>query len=173
MTDLGYVIPEVGYVQTDKPKDTTPRIKDAGEYDTLPAGSKYLDPEGKQRYKPIKDDNDYDKIVEGQEYADPSGTIRKKPVFEPLNFSSQTLYDMSVTDSEKRKSLERSYPGKVKEDKKGLYIDDNGTLRRPLRLHSSGWSARNPPDHTSPTRGRILGPSRAAQAATLSGSAVR
>ena len=155
MTDLGYVIPEVGYVQTDKPKDTTPRIKDAGEYDTLPAGSKYLDPEGKQRYKPIKDDNDYDKIVEGQEYADPSGTIRKKPVFEPLNFSSQTLYDMSVTDSEKRKSLERSYPGKVKEDKKGLYIDDNGTLRRPGRGLSAvtGFAS----SAAAPTIGAVTG----------------
>ena len=34
-------------------------------------------------------------------------------------------------DPEKRKALERSYPGGVKEDKHGLYVEDNGTLRRP------------------------------------------
>ena len=42
---------------------------------------------------------------------------------------------MAVNDKERRKALERSYPGKVQEDTTGrLYVDDAGTRRRPKGL---------------------------------------
>lgn len=114
-----------------------PPAKIAGDedYAKLPAGDKFIGPDGKTRTKPyeVKADSDYEAVPEGAQFVDPEGKTRQKPSFEPLNFSSQTLYDMSVTDSEKRKALERSYPGKVKEDKHGLYVDEDGTLRRPGR----------------------------------------
>ena len=83
------------------------------------------------------------------------GKLRQKPKFEPLNFSSQTLYDMSVTDSEKKKALERSYPGKVKQDTEGLYVEDNGKFRRPGRGTSSatGFIA----SAAAPTAGAVVG----------------
>ena len=119
------------------------------DFEKLPAGEKFLDPEGKTRQKPyaVTDDASYAEVPEGAQFMDPEGQLRQKPTFEPLNFSSQTLYDMSVTPSEKRKSLERSYPGQVKEDREGLYVDDNGKLRRPGRgamatggfIASSAW----------------------------------
>ncbi len=45
-------------------------------------------------------------------------------------------------------------------------------LRRALVQRRPG-SSRKPPDHTSPTRDRVLGPSRASHRATSAGSAAR
>ena len=111
------------------------KIAGDDDYVKLPAGDKFIGPDGKTRTKPyeVKHDSDYENVPEGAQFVDPEGKTRQKPTFEPLNFSSQTLYDMSVTPSEKRKALERSYPGGVKEDKDGLYVEDNGKLRRPGR----------------------------------------
>ena len=118
------------------------QLKDIAEAEALEPGTKFIDPNGVKRVKPWVTkadtfDADIQNVPEGEQFIDPTGKVRQKPVFEPLNFSSQTLYDMSVTDSEKRKSLEKYYPGSVKEDKEGLYVEDNGKLRRPGR----GWPA--------------------------------
>lgn len=111
--------------------------KIAGDEDfaKLPAGEKFQGPDGKTRQKPyeVKADTDYESVPEGAQFMGPDGKLRQKPTFEPLNFTSQTLYDMSVTPSEKRKALERSYPGGVQEDKEGLYVKDGDKLRRPGR----------------------------------------
>lgn len=127
------------------------------DFEKLPAGEKFIDPEGKTRQKPyhVKDDASYADVPEGAQFMDPEGQLRQKPTFEGLNFSSQTLYDMSVTPSEKRKALERSYPGNVKEDKDGLYVDDNGKLRRPGRgLPAVGGFMASA---AAPTVGAVLG----------------
>jgi hypothetical protein len=112
-----------------------PKVKSAQDYEALPHGSAYLDPEGKQRFKPIRDKNDYIALEEGAEYADPTGTIRTKPKYEGIDFSPQALYDIAHSDKGRKKALEKYYPGKVKEDPNGgFYIEDeDGKLRKPGR----------------------------------------
>ena len=112
---------------------TVPSIKSDDDYQALMPGMKFKDPTGNVRTKPysVKSDEDYDAVPEGSQFLDPDGNLRTKPKYEGIDFTAQTLYDMSVNDKERRKALERSYPGKVKERGGALYIDDNGTLRRP------------------------------------------
>ena len=133
--------------------------KITGEEDIakLPAGEKFLTPDGKTRQKPyeLKTESDIDNIPEGAWVQTPDGKTRQKPTFEPLNYTSQTLYDMSVTKSEKRKSLERSYPGGVQEDQDGLYVKDGEKLRRPGR-GGAAWTG-GATAMAAPVVGGVLG----------------
>src|SRR5207244_9491974 len=69
-----------------------PKISSAKDYEALPHGKAYLDPEGKQRFKPIRNKQDWLAIEEGAEYADPTGEIRTKPHYKGIDFSPQALY---------------------------------------------------------------------------------
>lgn len=111
------------------------RVSSDEDFEKLSPGTEFVDPEGKTRIKPyaVKSDSDYRNVPEGAQFVDPEGNTRRKPEFGPIGFTAQTLYDMAVTPSEKRKALERSYPGKVKQDDEGLYVDEDGKLRRPGR----------------------------------------
>ncbi len=149
------------------------QLKDIAEAEALEPGTKFIDPNGVKRVKPWVTkadtfDADIQNVPEGEQFIDPTGKVRQKPVFEPLNFSSQTLYDMSVTDSEKRKSLEKYYPGSVKEDKEGLYVEDNGKLRRPGR----GWPAVGgfAASAALPTGGAVIGALGAGVPGAMGGS---
>jgi len=112
---------------------TVPSIKSDEDYQALMPGMKFKDPQGNVRTKPytVKSDDDYEEIPEGSQFLDPEGKLRTKPKYEGIDFTAQTLYDMAVNDKERRKALERSYPGKVKERAGKLYVDDDGVLRRP------------------------------------------
>jgi hypothetical protein len=113
-----------------------PRIATPREYELLPQGSDYLDPEGQKRLKPwsVTSAKDYEEVPEGSEYRDPTGTTRLKPRYQGVGMTAQTLYDMALTDREREKVLERSYPGKVRKAEGGdYYVDDEGTLRKPGR----------------------------------------
>lgn len=112
---------------------TVPSITSDDDYSALMPGMKFKDPTGNVRTKPYKVESDeqYEEIPEGSQFLDPTGNLRTKPTYQGIDFTAQTLYDMAVNDKERRKALERSYPGKVKERAGKLYIDDDGTLRRP------------------------------------------
>lgn len=111
-----------------------PKVASKEDYEKVPHGSAYLDPEGKQRFKPLRGKADYDALDEGVEYADPSGQIRTKPKYEGIDFTPQTLFDIAHSDKGRKMALEKFYPGKVKEDANGeLYVDDDGKLRKPGR----------------------------------------
>lgn len=111
-----------------------PKVASDEDFLKVPHGSAFLDPEGKTRYKPIRNDADFAALPEGAKFADPTGKIRTKPKYEGIDFTAQTLYDMSVNDKERKKALERSYPGKVKDDPAGgFYVDDDGVPRKPGR----------------------------------------
>lgn len=112
---------------------TLPTIGSNEDYQALMPGMKFKDQSGKQYVKPYKveSDEDYEAVPEGAEIVDSQGKKFKKPQYQGVDFTAQTLYDMAVNDKERRKALERSYPGKVKERAGKLYIDDDGTLRRP------------------------------------------
>lgn len=115
------------------------KVASPQDYEKVPHGHAYLDPEGKQRFKPLRSKADYDALPEGQEYADPSGQIRTKPKYEGIDFTPQMLYDVAHSDKGRRKALEKFYPGKVKQDAEGqFYIEDEGKLRKPGRGFSSG-----------------------------------
>lgn len=131
--------------------------KSREEFDALAPGTQFLDPEGATRVKPYtpKSPGDYVQMPEGAEFLDPEGQLRKKPTYEGIDFTTQTLYDMAVTDKERRKALERNYPGKVKEGPDGLYIEDEGTYRKPGRGLSAytGFAAAA----AAPTVGSVFG----------------
>lgn len=147
-----------------------PSVMDQASYDAVPAGKNYLDPEGNKRTKAFKVANeiDYGKVPEGSTYLDPEGNKRAKPKFEPVSYTSQTLYDMALTDKEKRKALELSYPGKVKEDARGLYvIDEDGKYRKPgygLNAVTGGATAL-----AAPVGGSVLGAIGGGAAGTVGG----
>lgn len=113
-----------------------PQIKGDEDFAKLEPGSKFTDPEGKQRVKPysVKSDADYESVPEGEKFIDPEGKVREKPRFEGVSYTSNLLYNMAVNDKERKKALEVSYPGKVKESKPGeFYVEDEGGVKRKPR----------------------------------------
>jgi hypothetical protein len=131
MVDLANIGPEGVTPDLDK---APPAVTDTASYEAIGPGMDYIDPKGQKRTKPyrVKDASDYAGLPEGVPYVDPEGNTRTSPKYEDLDFTTQTLYNMSVTDSERKKALERGYPGKVKENKQTgeMYVDEDGTLRR-------------------------------------------
>lgn len=123
--------------------DTPVAVTDETQYATLKPGQKYIDPEGNQRIKPyeVKSRIDYENVPEGADYLDPEGASRKKPVYKGIGYSAQTLHSMAVTDKERKRVLEKFYPGKVQGEGADLYVvDEDGTYRKPGRMNdvSSG-----------------------------------
>lgn len=121
-----------------RPKNTLPqvpvKITGAEDYEGLDPGTLYIAPgETEARKKPwkVSDESSYDDVPEGENYLDPQGQLRQKPAYQPISVTSQTLYDMAVNDKERRRILERSYPGKVRSDSKGeFYVEDEDGIRR-------------------------------------------
>ncbi len=123
-----------GTLRGDKTPDTAlVKVTDEDSYNAVRPGQSYLDPEGNKlkRYHEVKDENDYNAVPEGAEYLDPEGTLLTKPKYEGVGFTAQTLYDMATNDRERKKALERSYPGKVKQVGDQFTVDDDGVLRKP------------------------------------------
>lgn len=117
------------------------KIKDDSEYEALGPGRKFIAPDGSTRTKPfaVTSDEEYGQVPEGAQFVDPEGNLRTKPKYEPLSITSQTLYDMAINDKERRKALERSYPGKVKQTPSGeIYVDDDGVLRKSKGFSEGG-----------------------------------
>lgn len=111
-----------------------PKIETDEHFDTLKPGSVFVDPQGKRRRKPyaVQNDREFEAVPEGEQFLDPQGNLRQKPKFEPVDFTANTLYHMAANDRERRKALERSYPGKVKGTKADdFYVDDDGVMRKP------------------------------------------
>lgn len=111
-----------------------PRVTDDATFAAVPMGQKFIDPDEKIRIKPwrVASDRDFERIPEGAAFVDPQGKLRIKPKFEPVSYTTQTLYDMALTPKQKRSIMEAEYPGKVKEDAKGFYaVDDEGIFHRP------------------------------------------
>lgn len=123
-----------GGVNPEQP-DTTFQVTTLEDYDRVPRGRAYLDPQGQRRFKPIADESDYASIPEGAEYADPEGNIRTKPKYEGIDFTPQTLFDIAHSDKGRRMALEKFYPGKVRDDPEGGFFieDEGGKLRKPGR----------------------------------------
>jgi hypothetical protein len=120
------------------------KITDEEGYNALNPGMRFIDPDGVARTKSwtVTDEESYDLVPEGKEYVDPEGIRRTKPAYEDVDLTASTLYHMAVNDTERRKALERSYPGKVQQDTQGrFYVDDEGVRRRPKNMLESGTGA--------------------------------
>jgi hypothetical protein len=114
-----------------------PRIKTPEEAARLAPGTSFIGPDEKERVVPYKvtHPEQIASIPDGADFVGPDGKLRQKPKYEGIDFTAQSLYDMGVNDKERKKALERSYPGKVRDDPSGgFYVeDDNGVSRKPGR----------------------------------------
>jgi len=116
----------------DKPRVTSPE-----EAARLAPGTTFIGPDEKERVVPYKAEHPSQMadIPDGADFVGPDGKLRQKPKYEGIDFTAQTLYDMGVNDKERKRALERSYPGKVRDDPSGgFYVeDDGGVSRKPGR----------------------------------------
>lgn len=114
-----------------------PRVHTPEEATKLAPGTTFIGPDEKERVVPYKVSHPEDiaNVPDGADFMGPDGKLRQKPKYEGINFTAQTLYDMGVNDKERKKALERSYPGKVRDDPSGgFYVeDDDGVSRKPGR----------------------------------------
>ena len=149
-----------------------PHISDDTAFGALPEGGVFYGADGKKRQKPytIRDDIGFDALPEGAMFVGPDGKMRQKPKYEGIDFTAQTLYNMSVNDKERRRALEKSYPGKVRESAEGLWIDDGSVRRKPGRGVSAatGFAA----GAAAPVTGAILGAVGGTAAGGFVGTAV-
>ena len=117
-------------------KGPLPRVTDEKSYAAIPGGGEYLDPQGQKRRKDwsVKSAADYRDVPEGAEYLDPQGVRRSKTKYEGVNFTTQTLYDMTATESERFNVLAKTY-GKENVKKDPLlnewYVETGGTKLKP------------------------------------------
>lgn len=142
-TDLNTPIPETGFspmeslgpsigIDPSGPK----KVSTADEAAKLAPGSSFIGPDGKERVVPYKVQHPAQMadIPDGADFIGPDGKLRQKPKYEGIDFTAQTLYDMGVNDKERKRALERSYKGKVRDDPSGgYYVEDDGVLRKPGR----------------------------------------
>ena len=134
---------------TPSPEGLSPpqKITSPDEFEALPMGKDFTDPEGNVRTKPwrVTDEADFENVPEGADFYDPEGNVRTKPKYQDVDFTAHTLYNMAVNDTERRKALERSYPGKVKQESNGeFYVqEDDGTRRKARKVMSpnSGYES--------------------------------
>jgi hypothetical protein len=114
-----------------------PRVTSREEAERLSPGTSFIGPDGKERVVPYKamQPQDVANIPDGSDFVGPDGVLRQKPKYEGIDFTAQTLYDMGVNDKERKRALERSYKGKVRDDPSGgFYVeDDDGVMRKPGR----------------------------------------
>ena len=112
------------------------KISSPEEAAKLSPGTAFEGPDGKVRVVPYKVEHPEQiaNIPDGADFVGPDGKLRSKPKYEGIDFTAQSLFDMGVNDKERKKALERSYPGKVKDDPSGgFFVDDDGVLRKPGR----------------------------------------
>ena len=114
-----------------------PRISSPEEAAKLSPGTTFIGPDEKDHVVPYKVSHPEQvaNIPDGADFVGPDGKTRTKPKYEGIDFTAQTLYDMGVNDKERKKALERSYPGKVRDDPSGGFFveDDDGVSRKPGR----------------------------------------
>lgn len=114
-----------------------PTINSPEEAEKLRPGQQFKGPDGSLRSVPYKvmAPEDLNNVPDGADFVGPDGELRQKPKYESVDFTAQYLYNVAHSDKGRRKALERSYPGKVRDDPSGGFFveDDDGVLRKPGR----------------------------------------
>lgn len=118
-------------------KPPPPKVTSPEEAAKLAPGTTFIGPDDKERVVPYKIERpeQISNIPDGADFTGPDGKLRQKPKYEGIDFTAQTLYDMGVNDKERKRALERSYKGKVRDDPSGGFFveDDDGVMRKPGR----------------------------------------
>lgn len=114
-----------------------PRISSPEEAEALTEGSAFLGPDGVRRVVPYKvaGPEDINRVPDGSDFVGPDGVLRMKPKYQPIDFTTQYLYNAAHSDKGRRKALERTYSGKVRDDPSGGFFveDEDGVFRKPGR----------------------------------------
>ncbi len=114
-----------------------PTISSPEEAEKLRPGQQFKGPDGSLRSVPYKvmAPEDLNNVPDGADFVGPDGELRQKPKYQSVDFTAQYLYNVAHSDKGRRKALERSYPGKVRDDPAGgLFVEDaDGILRKPGR----------------------------------------
>lgn len=114
-----------------------PTISSPEEAEKLRPGQRFKGPDGALRSVPYKvaAPEDLNNVPDGADFVGPDGELRVKPKYQSIDFTAQYLYNVAHSDKGRRKALERSYPGKVRDDPAGGFFveDDDGVLRKPGR----------------------------------------
>lgn len=160
MTDVGLLTSaEVGGgVPSYAPDVPLPKITTKEEFEAFPAGRDYIDPEGNKHTKPYsgKTLDEFNQVPEGADYLNPEGHIQTKPVYQGVGFTAQYLFDAAADDETREKALRAVYGDKVKKGPTGVYIDDEGVLRKPNHGGLGGELAHAAAE-TAPAIGMTLG----------------
>jgi hypothetical protein len=141
--------------------DTAPKlVASDADYERLQPGAMFIDPEGNTRQKPfptVASDSEFDALPEGSKFLDPEGNQRQKPNYKPLSYTAQTMYSMATNDKEKKRVLEKFYPGQVRQAGDQFLVDDNGVIRTPGKWSEFGSSAGMIAGNVSPIVGAATG----------------
>jgi hypothetical protein len=161
---------------TDSDFQPMPQLSSLEEAGSLPPGTNFLGPDGAKRVVPYKAESveAINDVPDGAHFIGPDGNLRQKPKFEPIDVTSEYLYDISHSDKGRRKALERAYPGKVRDDPSGgFYVEDEGgVLRKPGRgaARTGGGFAAAAAPATMSTAGAIGGGMLGGRAGILTGA---
>ena len=133
MTDAGVMTGADAGVPDYTPGIPLPKIEKKEQFEALPAGRDYIDPEGNKRTKPYtaKTLDEFNTVPEGADYINPEGKIQTKPKYEGVGFTAQMLFDMAPDDERREQALKAVYGDKVKKTPMGIFVDDDGVLRKP------------------------------------------
>lgn len=112
---------------TIKGAEPIPQLSDPSQVSTLAPGKWFMTPDGQKIQKPWepKTVNDLRAIGDGETYIHPpTGRVLRTPTYDPLDLTTQTLYDMTQNSKERRNALARvAGPDAVKTDPWGeMYV---------------------------------------------------
>lgn len=156
------------------PYSQLPRPQTPDAAAKLQPGSRFVDPQGQLRTVPYRPKTleEADVLPEGAHFVDPSGKLRQVPTYGDLDFTTQTLYNMAANNKERRKILEQSYPGGVKQNPRTgeFYVDYHGKLIKPRGFSQSPLAFATA--QAAPVAGSIAGEVLGGFAGALGGSAL-
>jgi hypothetical protein len=95
-----------------------PRINSRQEWEQLPQGRQYVDPEGNVQEKPYSPKNiqQFRDVPEGSDWVDPQGQVQTKQVYGDLSFWPQQWYNRATNDKERFNILNYYYPNRVRQE---------------------------------------------------------
>ncbi len=134
----------------DFPEGAPRQITGEEDYATLTPGSHYIDPNGEPKFKPwrVTGEADYGRVPEGDKYIDPNGQLQTKAKYDPVDFTTETLYGMALNDKERRNALGRSYGMENVKEGSGdipFYVEKEGKRYRPGKKLAGQFAANAAP----------------------------
>ena len=132
-------------------------VRTPEEVEAMPPGAEFRTPSGEVMTRPydVSDDESFQAVPLGAPYRE-GGKVQTKYAGEALDPRAQALYSAAHTTEGKKHALERYYPGKVKEERGELYIDQDGKRLSP-KATSIAALAGEAAGAAAPTAGAVGG----------------